>query len=210
VRLQNYWPMSNTSDIKGGANIIYQVNSSYTSDRFNNSNQAVYLNDGYLQVPAGKYVCNEFTIIIWINIKSIANFNILSLGADFSVGYITYKVQVQLVASNDKYLQAGILISNLTSEGGFSRGSLQLNTWYHLAIVSLQTHNYIYVNGMLVSFIGDHAPVSVSVNRNNNFFGKSDSNTTNINAVLDEIRIYTGAMTANQVLNDYRNSSIKS
>lgn len=70
--LTNYWPLDNNfTDVASGSDIIGGINYNFTLDRFNNSLSAVYLNDGYLQVPNNlKYFYGEFTIMIWIKIIS--------------------------------------------------------------------------------------------------------------------------------------------
>ncbi len=54
--------MSCISDIVGGADLYNGVSYSLTTDRFGNANSAIYLNNGYLQVPTGVYFSGDFTV----------------------------------------------------------------------------------------------------------------------------------------------------
>ena len=65
--------MSNLSDLVGGADLFKGSKYSYTYDRFNNSNSAIYFNKGYLQVPPGNYFSGDFTFTAWIFLKSLIN-----------------------------------------------------------------------------------------------------------------------------------------
>jgi hypothetical protein len=82
---------------------------------------------------------------------------------------------------------------------------IQLNTWYHIANVFSGTTSYIYVNGNLVSSGTQYVPKNVI--RNKNYFGKSNWANSNVNASFDDLRIYNGALSAEQILNDYTLSS---
>ena len=62
--------MYNLNDTVGGANLFNGYSYSLTADRFGNPLQAIYINNGYLQVPPGVYFCGSFTTIVWINILS--------------------------------------------------------------------------------------------------------------------------------------------
>ena len=65
--------MSNLSDLIGGADLFQGSKYSYTYDRFNNSNSAIYFDRGYLQVPQGNYFSGDFTFTAWIYLKLCQN-----------------------------------------------------------------------------------------------------------------------------------------
>ena len=66
----NYWPMSNQSDVVGGANLFGRSSYSFVPDRFCSANSAIYFNKGYLQVPEGVYFSGDFTFTAWVYLKS--------------------------------------------------------------------------------------------------------------------------------------------
>jgi hypothetical protein len=65
VGLINYWPIysSLTTDMIGNKDLYNPVNANFSSDRFGNINSAIYLNNGYYQVPSGVYFYGDFTFI---------------------------------------------------------------------------------------------------------------------------------------------------
>jgi hypothetical protein len=64
--LQNYWPInSDVADKVSNANMCDGVNFSFTLDRFNRSNQAIDLNNGFYRLPTGSYICGDFTFALW-------------------------------------------------------------------------------------------------------------------------------------------------
>jgi len=83
----------------------------------------------------------------------------------------------------------------------------QLNKWYHVAFVLNETIGSIYVNGILAINCTNFAPNNVQ--RTNNYIGKSNWGYPNANAIYDEIKIYQGAMSQANVVNDYSYSSSK-
>ncbi len=71
VKLINYWPMSNLNDLIGEANLYNGYNYLFVSDRFCTPNSAIYLRNGYLQIPDGVYLSGDFTVTVWISLKYI-------------------------------------------------------------------------------------------------------------------------------------------
>ena len=70
VFLINHWPMSSLSDVIGRASLFKGSNYSFVSDRFGIPNSAIYFRNGYLQVPEGVYFSGDFTVTVWIYLKS--------------------------------------------------------------------------------------------------------------------------------------------
>ncbi len=65
--------MSNLTDLISGSNLFGGSSYSFTFDRFNSSNSAIYFNQGYLQVPSSVYFSGDFTVTAWIYLKSYKN-----------------------------------------------------------------------------------------------------------------------------------------
>jgi len=61
------------TDVIGGNNLYGGTSYSFVADRFNNSNSAIFFNNGYLQVPSGVYFYGDFTFITWIYLQSYAS-----------------------------------------------------------------------------------------------------------------------------------------
>ena len=59
--LINYWPIvNNSNDLIGNAHMYDGINVSLTADRFNNSNSALDIANGYLKLPPGVYFNGNF------------------------------------------------------------------------------------------------------------------------------------------------------
>ncbi len=158
-------------------NIINGVNYSFTNDRFGRPNQACYLNNGYLQVSNNINICNysNFTITMWINIKSINN-------------------NSKLLNLND-YLVIELNNSTL----------LNLNEWTLLTIVSYSNMNVtrIYSNKTLKA-----NSYKQNYRHSNNCLNKSFY-IGNINAIIDDIKIYKGAMQSDEIATNHNLIEIK-
>jgi hypothetical protein len=197
--------MSNLSDVAGGANMYGGANYKYTYDRFCSINSAIYFNSGYLQVPPGVYFCGDFTTIFWIQNQiqvaqdvRVLDFTNLLSGARFDD--ITHYLQ-----ANTRYPTIEIWSNNSISS--FRPAfTLQSNIWYHIAFVSKQGIVSSFINGAKVAS-STTMKVANCVNRTYNRFGNPIWSSVYINAVLDEMKIYSGALSANQILSDYTISS---
>ena len=204
--LINYWPMSNLSDMVGGADMYGGANYTFTYDRFCSLNAAIYLNRGYLQVPPGIYFCGDFTTIFWIQNKieiasdvRVLDFtNLLSGGRDDD---ITHFIQ-----ANTRY--PTIEIWNRTSLSLFrSSYTLRSNTWYHIAFVSKKGTVSTFINGTKVASKTGMFEANCVNRTYNRFGGMIWNNNVYINAILDDMKIYKGALSENQILNDFTLSS---
>jgi hypothetical protein len=200
VYLINYWPMSNLTDLISGANLFRGSNYSFTSDRFNSPNSAIYLNQGYLQVPEGVYFSGDFTVTAWIYLKSYKN---NSRFFDFG--------------NSESSNNIGLAMSGLTSQiyGFIMKDSsvlqiqtssiINLNEWYFISFVLSSTTGYIYVNGSQV--VNGTLYVPNNLQRTSNFIGKSnravDSNIC-ADAIYDEFKIYQGALSSTDIMNEYQ------
>ena len=198
--LQNHWPFNNDfKDIVGGADIIFSSAASFTNDRLNTGLNAVYLNNGYLQVPTGIYFKSDFTFSVWIKPISITGDNRVM---DF--GSTSQGMDNVLFAYAGPYFT---VCSNGASKAVSSPTGLKLNKWQHLAFSLLGSTGYLYVNGKLVnSNTGFTIPRAIT--RVNCYFGRSNyvGGTYLVNAIFDDIKIFNKSLTIdeiNKVLNSY-------
>ena len=185
--------MSNMSDVVGGANLYSGSSYQFTYDRFCNPNQAIYFNQGFLSAPTGVYFSGDFTTISWIQLKSYQSYSSI-----YTFGYGTANVIVLQMQSNLSSLYANIYQNgnNIIQTSPL----IQLNQLYHIAWTLFGTTSSLYVNGSLVQSATSVRPLLL--NRTNNQIAY-----LNLNAVYDELRIYFGAMSPVDVLNDYTASS---
>lgn len=192
--------MSGSCDLVSSANLLGGINFTYVSDRFNNPNSAVYLNQGYLQVPKGVYFSGDFTITAWIQLKAYQNFSVIVY---FGNGASKESIIFGMDSTSQGVMGAVI---NQPAIAYLSTPNItQLNEWYHVAFTLSGKIGSIYVNGLLRSRVTLNTINSVQ--RINNFIGTNGFGTSYASAVYDDLKIYVGAMTDYQILNDYNVSS---
>ena len=202
VKLINYWPMSNLSDVVGGANLFGGLNYSFVSDRFGSPNSAIYFNKGYLQVPEGVYFSGDFTFTAWIFLKSYQSWSRIF---EFGNGDGNDNVALAMNGASSK-------ISGLMFNGSFgsyihTSSIINLNKWYFISFVLNGTTGYIYVNGSQV--INGTLNVPNNIIRTRNYIGKSNWATDlNADAIYDEFKIYKVALSSNEISNEYQSSSV--
>ena len=194
--------MSNLSDVVGGANMYNGASYSFAYDRFCNFNSAIYIAGSSLSVPASvvSSFFHDFTVIVWLYLKKsyqnnlsiiwFANSNGNSLVDTIFLGIGSpgcLQISIQINASIGKSVNTGSLI--------------QLNQWYHVAYVLNGTVGYIYLNGSLAATGTLFVPKSV-----NRYYNQIGSNSS-VDQTYDDLKIYQGALSATQILNDYAVSS---
>ena len=176
-----------------GANFIWGWNYYFVQDRFCSQNKAIYLQiSSYLQIPSGVYFSGDFTITIWLYLKSYGINDLIFL--EF-FSYNSSSILLKMFANTSQITLTVInsnIVSNLTAPNS---SVIALNQWYHIAATLQNTTASLYVNGMLVKNGACFIPYSV--NRTANYIGVS------ANAIIDDFKIYKGTLTANDVLNDY-------
>ena len=190
--LIDYWPMSNMSDVIGGNDFYGGSQFSYTADRFNNSNSAIYFNNGNFQVPSGFYFSGDFTFITWINFPSFTN----GWSSVFGFSQSNQANTVSMILSSSSNGQGYAFVNGQSFS--FTQ-NFQLNTWYHLAYVLRGTTGSIYINGVFITSGTLQTPLKVT--RTNNYIG--NSNYGNAYAVYDEVKLFQGALPSACILNDY-------
>jgi len=191
--------MSNLSDVVGGANLYGGVNYSFVPDRFCSPNSAIYFNSGYLQVPTGVYFSGNFTVTAWIYLKSYqSNSRIF----DFGNGLRSDNVfsRTSLNGSLNGFTFIGSLLSSIQTSS-----TINLNEWYFISFVLSRTTGLIYVNGNQVGSGTLNVPKNIT--RTSNYIGKSNFGNPNADAIYDEFKIYQVALSSDEIMNEYQNSS---
>ena len=195
----NYWAMNNLSDVIGGANLYGGSSYSFVPDRFCSPNSAIFFNNGYLQVPSGVYFSGDFTVTAWINIKSYQSYSRIF---EFGNGKSTNNIILNMYATTSQ-IEAYFADPNV--QYFLTKQIINLNQWYFVAFVLNGTTGYIYVNGNQVGSNTLYVPTQI--NRTQNFIGKSRYGDPNPIAIYDEIQIYQGAISSNDIMKKYNSSS---
>jgi len=191
--------MSNLSDVIGGANLFGGVNYSFVPDRFGSPNSAIYFNKGHLQVPSGVYFSGDFTVTAWIYLKSYQPWSRIF---DFGKGQMSDNVLLRISLNGSIHGHTFISSSGSSIQ---TSSTINLNEWYFISFVLSRTTSFIYVNGNQVAT--GILDVPNNIIRTSNYIGKSNWGNQNADAVYDEIKIYQVALSSNDIMKEYRNSS---
>ena len=188
-------------------------NYKYVKDRFLTDNSAVYITSGYLKAPENVYFSGDFSITAWIKLVS-ASLELESSSSSSSSSLLSWSFTLldfgsssNSIYNNDVIFQAenGILSAtiyqNLSSSSKVKSANsvINLDVWYHIAFTFGGSNAYLYVNG--VQFGNNPNMLApLNINRTANSIGKSSGN---INIYLDDLKIFSGSLTADEVYQDY-------
>ena len=197
--------MNNLSDVVGEANLFGGSSYSFTTDRFNAPNAAIYFNQGYLEVPSGVYFSGDFTVTAWIYLKSYKYFSSI---LEFSNGMYSDNIDLLMYKSTSflsVYVYKGS--SKQYFETSLSSIVINLNQWYFVSFVLSNTMGYIYVNGNQIANGTLFVPNNII--RTKNYIGGTSWYLTDYNAdaVYDEIKIYNRALSSSIIKDQYSISS---
>lgn len=201
MSLQVWLPLTENSDNKGVSDINAEVIGSgiiYTSGKIGNA--ATFPNNcsSYIRMPGFKYETN-FSWACWfrcIGEGSSASQYILSEGRD----YLYYGVNIWL---NKAGTTLNVKIGHEGAEKRLS-SAVELNKWYHVAIVFKDYTCFLYLNGIYVNKVAyDWLDYS---NSNDSFIiGKMAYTYTQqdayfpFNGKINDVRIYNHALTKKEV-----------
>ena len=182
---------NNLKDYASSADMKYGANNSFCPDRFNNSNSAINFENGYNILPYGVYFYGDFSISFWIN---YSKFSSLSRILEFSNNQNNL-VAIYFSDKNRSYPNIKIQIETKNNECMLNV-DFNANVWHHLVITLCGPYLRLYVNGTLNSKpeIITTLPLR-DVNRSSNYIGDD------LNAKLDELRIYNRCVSQNEIMN---------
>lgn len=106
--------MSSLCDVIGGADLYGGVNYSFVKDRFNNPNEAIYMNEGYLKAPQHYYFYRDSTLTAWIQLKSYKNWY---RAIDFGTKSVPTVIAIQGLTGESEgktFVELGSEFKNLT------------------------------------------------------------------------------------------------
>ena len=204
-RLAGFWKFNGDFNDYSGHNINGTgTNTSWTSDRFNNSNSAlVFDGSAYVSLNNPQNLLadlSKFTISAWI--KTTANSyqgRIVTLhygssgGSSISIMERSGKFDFYLRGENS-YYSTGVSINN--------------NQW-HLVVLSYDGSTYkAFVDGSLVYSVAS-ANYSTLGSYNRNIGTFDGSSTYNFNGNIDEVQIYNISLTADEITSLYNATNNK-
>jgi hypothetical protein len=195
--LGNYWQLNGQmNDTIGDDSILYCTgNNQWALDRFNRPNSALALDQGYCVLPSDVYINGPFTFALWFTIPVTTNQTIIPL-MYFSNNI--FSDVVELAVSWDAASQPSVTF--LVQSGApilaevISTQQLNFNVWYHVTATFDGVDAIVYIDGVEDS----SAPVSGEYfgdMKNGNALGGGDF----ITVTMDDVRLYTRALTADEV-----------
>lgn len=211
ANLIHYWPIqgetrdrntNKTGDLVPGTNIAANGSVGLGPDRFGNPTGAIYMNNGYYEIPNGVYFGGNFTILTWIKLISASQNTRLF---DFSNGPSIDGITLRLVDQLSKPTPAFSFFHSSGVTTAISNFIFNLNQWYHVAGVIDGLNAFIYVNGTLQGYQNGSRLLPYK-NRTKCYFGRSifyPWGDADANAYFDEIKIYQRALTQQEILNDF-------
>ena len=182
------------------------LNAAFASDRFNVANGAMSLSTGYLQAPNGVYFDGgDYTVIAWVYPRQFTtNPRLIDFGNGAPSDNIAF-----CFSDDTKGNPFQAIFNGTTAQLVLvSTQPLQLNQWNHVAFTfsSSTMKACIYVNGVLTA-VGTSPVLPNNVVRTQNYIGKANGLVANADAIFDEIKIFSIALTQFQVqaemTNDY-------
>lgn len=228
--LINYWPMSNLSDVIGGAHLYSGSNYTFVTDRLQRNNEAIAFNMGYLSIPAGVYISGDFTITAWIYIISYRrSFRII----EFGNGKENDNVFLAMNGNSSHFYFYLMIYQNKINEcpgdkpdcnlffsyRKLGESPIQLKRWYHVAYAVEEKSASFYINSINKTHTGyiyeneqeiitEEIVKPKGVLRKVNYIGRSGwPQDENAHAIYDDIKIYRGALQPADVENEYSNEA---
>ena len=170
---------------------------SFVSDRFGNPNSALALNGGWTHVPSGIYFeTREFTISVWIYPQQIGPYSRL---IDFGNGFQSDNVIIKLDSGTNNIPEFWICPTSVCSFVTSSQ-PLVSSQWQHLATTFDGATVKIYINGLMTKRMVS-SYIMPSVNRANNYFGKSNNPGGTFSwSYLDDLRFYNKCLNQSEII----------
>ena len=187
-----YYPFTGNANDAVGSNHGTVNGATLTADRFGNANSA-YSFDGVndkITAPIATTVTNNFSLTGWVKVNSIGTDQVLFYNGNSSLnGYGFY-----LSTTGTLYVLHGGI--NLYSTSFV----VTANQWIFLAMVHQSGNTKVYVNGAEVY---SNATSTPNVPGDLFYMSSNTIGTEYFNGSMDEIKIFSTALTPAQVLSDF-------
>lgn len=194
----------NGFDIAGGAHMYNGVNVGNAENRFNVPNKAIVFAYGFYSLPPAVYITqSDYTVTVWVKISKVtAQASIFDFGNDFILNEHKADNFVFEVSAAMRLTPYACLYQNgkyfwLSS----SSVLLNVNTWYHLALVFERDTWYIYRNGFIIA-TRPSTPQLNNIIRSKSFIGRNNwfPGDEPLIGVMDDMRIYHKALSATEII----------
>ncbi len=206
--LINYWPFyENANDVIGTSHLTNGVNVSLTNDRNGVSLSAMGFNVGYMRAPSGYYFGNaNFTVMVWIKARTGSIWDKI---IDFGNGSSTSNVICAYSSIKIRVPRMVFLVDQSWKASTDYNEQVELNKWIHLSFVLAYPKGYVYLNGIENSTMTSNSYNSYPkyTLRTNNLVGTSNwAGDGNIDADMDELKIFNRGLSQEEILNEMDNN----
>lgn len=205
----------NVNDGYGNNHGTMGAGASFTTDRFNNPDKALYLSatssNSFVEIPLNELINNTaYTFSLWFTTQTSGSMMGVNLFTVMPAGSDTYSSAQALMLKNDDIdAQLSPLFYATVCSGaaqcfkpfGSINDLVPFNTWYHVAITRENDVVKLYRNGVLLNtypVVGGYANVS----NLKGYIGKELSNLGlgyNFRGKVDDLKIYRRALNDAQV-----------
>lgn len=155
--------------------------------------------DGYWLVPPITRLGLNFTILAWVKLHSYRNHQRL---LDFGNGASSNNVLISISGTS-----TGIYFHNYVGSTNHFLNSntfLSLYNWHHLGFIVKGGSSLIYLNGsLLISKNHLNGNIVQIINRTKCFIGKSNWQDPNADSEFDDIKIYDGVLSSDQIMDEF-------
>ena len=213
-----YYPFNgnaNDSTVTGNNGIIH--GGTWVDDRFGNSGSALSLNgqSDFVEIPDNAVLKPPaVSVTMWVKVTA---FTSLKTGGNPTSQYILVKKNSLSTNWNGYDFEFddvhGLFDAVVASSGGIQifsyslPGSVQAGQWYYLALTADPSLLRLYVNGFLVAEKHTGFPLDYSITASPLTIGSTmDPWNGYFNGAVDDVRIYKGVLTADQILGTYNRS----
>ena len=206
--LINYWPFyENAKDVIGTSHLTNGVNVSLTSDRNSISLSAMSFNTGYMKAPSGYYFGNaNFTVMVWVKVRTVTTWDKI---IDFGSGSSTSNVICAFSGGKIRVPRMVFLVDAAWKSAIDYSEQIELNKWIHLSFVFAYPNGFVYLNGVENSTLASsfYTAYPKYTLRTNNLVGASNwPNDGNIDADMDELKIFNRDLNQEEILNEMDNN----
>jgi len=216
-----YYPFNgnaNDSTATGNNGILH--GGTWVADRFGNPGAALSLNgqSDYVEIPDNAVLRpTAVSVTMWVNITA---FTSLKTGGNPTSQYILLKRNSRSTSFNAYDLEFddvnGLFNTVVAPAAGpqvlvYSLpGSVQAGHWYFLAMTADNTQLRLYVNGFLVAEKPTGFPLDYSTTVSALTLGSTlDPWNGYYNGAIDDVRIYNGVLTSDEILGSYTSGKAK-
>jgi len=199
-----YYPFSgNANDLSGNANNGNVSGATLTTDRFGNANKAYSFNgSSYIGINNNNsmFNTNNISISLWVKAPSSPGSYIYLLSKYIDGGASSYGLYTG--TSGD--------LTFYTYNSGISaiidKSLIWNNQWHHISATYDCSTIRIYLDGSQVGS-GIQSASTIPYNSSNLYIGSFDGSQLNFNGLIDDVRIYSKALSASEILTLYHENN---